>query len=242
VSVFAALVRRELGVYFVSPMAYVILTVLLVFSGFVFVSEMARFAAHRLPVDTAATLSVTCWVVILMSALVTMRLLAEEKARGTLEIMLTAPVTEVQFVLAKFLAALILLAYLLLPTLGYVLIASMYGQVDWGAVACGYLGILLVGAAVYSIGIFVSALSSSQVTAGIVTLVVALLLLILTIAGLALDEKSPWRRVIETVDLTANFMDFLRGVVDTSRLAYLLSVPVFFLFLTSRVVQSRRWR
>ena len=241
-SVFAALVRRDLGVYFVSPMAYVILTVLLVFSGFVFVSEMGRFAAHRLPVDTAATLSVTCWVVILMSALVTMRLLAEEKARGTLEIMLTAPVTEVQFVLAKFLAALILLVYLLLPTLGYVLIASMYGQVDWGAVACGYLGILLVGAAVYSIGIFVSALSSSQVTAGIVTLVVALLLLILTIAGLALDEKSPWRRVIETVDLTANFMDFLRGVVDTSRLTYLLSVPVFFLFLTSRAVQSRRWR
>ncbi len=239
---FAALLRRELGVYFVSPIAYIILTALLFFSGSVFASQISEAAARRLPFDYASTLAMICWVVVVGSALITMRLVAEEKNRGTLEIMLTSPVTEGQFVLAKFAAAMVLLAYLLLPTLAYVLVVSMYGQVDAGAVACGYLGVLLVGAFMFSIGIFVSSLCSSQVTSGIITLMIGLLLLILTITAMSRPEGDAIRRVAETVDLTANFMDFLKGVVDTSRLVYLLSVPVFFLFLTARVLESRRWR
>jgi ABC-2 type transport system permease protein len=239
---FAALARRELGVYFVSPIAYIILTVLLFFSGLVFAYQVDLAATNRLPFDFSSTLAGICWVVVVASALITMRLVAEEKSRGTIEIMLTAPVTETQFVLAKFAAALVLLAYLLLPTVAFVLVVSMYGQVDAGAVACGYLGVLLVGAFMFSIGIFVSSLCSSQVTAGMITLVVGLVLLILTIIAMSRPEGDTLRRVIETVDLTANFMDFLRGVVDVGRLVYLLGVPVFFLFLTTRVLESRRWR
>ena len=239
---FLALVRRELGVYFVSPMAYVILTVMLAIAGYFFVGGMAACAKNRIPVQYEGTLFAIGFVVVLTSALVTMRLIAEEKSKGTLEIILTAPVSDLQFVLAKFAASMVLLVYLLLPTLGYPVIVSSYGPVDAGAVACGYLGVLLIGALLYSIGLFVSSLCTSQVTAGVITMAIALVLMILSVLGFFIPEGSFWREVLAYLDLTYNFGDFLKGVVDRTRLVYLLSVVFFFLFLTTRVVGSRRWR
>ena len=190
---FAALLRRELGVYFVSPMAYIILTSLLLLSGWAFSSSMAAAVEARLPVDFSGTLAMTVYIVVLSSALVTMRLIAEEKSKGTLEIILTAPISDAAFVLAKFGAAMVLLAYLLFPTLGYLVIISRYGQVDAGAAACGYLGVLLVGSVTYSIGLFVSALCSSQITAGVITLAVSLLLVLCDLLASTLAEGSVWR-------------------------------------------------
>ena len=108
--------------------------------------------------------------------------------------------------------------------------------------ACGYLGVLLVGAVVYSIGLFVSSLCSSQVTAGIITFLVTFLLFIANILTAGVHEGSIWHPVVDAVGLNANYQDFLKGVVDTGRLVYLLSVTGFFLFLTVRTVESRRWR
>ncbi len=136
----------------------------------------------------------------------------------------------------------VLLLYLLVLTVGYIVIISRYGLVDYGAVACGYLGVLLVGAVTYSIGLFVSSLCSSQVTAGVITLAVSLLLVLADILGNTRAEGSFWREILGYVDLTRNFGDFLRGVIDRTRLVYLVSVTAFFLFLTTRVVESRRWR
>src|SRR5262245_20804159 len=113
---FLALTRRELGVYFVSPMAYIILTVILVLSGQYFVGTMIAYAANQLPVDYRDTLMVQVILVVLTSPLVTMRLIAEERSKGTLEIILTAPISDAAFVLAKFAAAIVLLAYLLVLT------------------------------------------------------------------------------------------------------------------------------
>ncbi len=239
---FLALARRELGVYFVSPMAYIILTALLVVAGLVFVFSVSAAAAERLPADYAPTLQWTCVVVALTSALVTMRTVAEEKSRGTIEIVLTAPVTEAQFVLAKFAAAMVLLSYLLAVTAGFALILSRYGQVDWGAVACGYLGVLLVGAVTYSAGIFISSLCTSQITAGVVTFALVILLMMANLGGLFLGPESAVAPFLQAVSLTENFGDFLKGVIDTGRLVTLLGVAAFFLFLAVRVVQSRRWR
>ena len=239
---FTPLVRRELGVYFVSPMAYVILTALLFVVGGTFVSSLEGFVAARLPVDYRMTLQTLVLMVVLTSSLVTMRLVAEEKSKGTLEMILTAPISEAEFVLAKFAAALVLLVTLLLPTVGYVFIVSSYGQVDAGAVFCGYLGILLLGAVMYSIGLFISSLCVSQVTAGIVTFMIGVLLLVANSSTAQMAEESLSRKILEAVSLSENFGDFLKGVVDTGRLAYLLSVTAFFLFLTTRVVESRRWR
>lgn len=239
---FLALTRRELGVYFVSPMAYIILTVFLYLSGLVFVGTMKEFAESQLPVSFQPTLQWLVMLIVLTSALVTMRLIAEEKKQGTLEIILTAPISDAAFVLSKFTASIILLIYLLLPTIGYLIIISRYGPVDFGAVLCGYLGLLLVGGVLYSIGLFISALCSSQITAGVLTLMVAVLLIMANIMAPQLAETSPLRPILAYVDLSVNFSDFLKGVVDRTRLVFLLSVVAFFLFLTTRVVESRRWR
>ena len=239
---FLALTRRELGVYFVSPMAYIILTALLLFTGRTFVGSMAMRSSAQLPVDYRETLQFLVVVVILTAPLVTMRLIAEEKNKGTLEIILTAPISDAAFVLAKFVAAMTLLVYLLAPTVGYIVIVSRYGPVDVGAVVCGYLGILLLGAVLYSIGLFISSLCSSQITAGVLTFSIAILLVMASMQMATLDENSALRPILAYVDLTVNFADFLKGVVDRTRFVYLVSVVGFFLFLTTRVLESRRWR
>ena len=239
---FLALTRRELGVYFVSPMAYIILTAILVLSGQVFVSTMAAATAGQEPVDYRSTLQWLMMVVILTTPLVTMRLIAEERKQGTLEIILTAPISDAAFVLAKFAAAMVLLAYLLVLTVGYLVIISRYGPVDAGAAACGYLGLFLVGGVLYSIGLFISSLCSSQITAGVLTFSIAVMLIMATYSLPQVMDTSLIRPFLAYIDLTVNFSDFLKGVVDCTRLVYLLSVIFFFLFLTTRVVESRRWR
>jgi ABC-2 type transport system permease protein len=239
---FAALVRRELGVYFVSPMAYVILTALLFISGCVFYSSVQSCVANRVPGDYQSTLLFIEFVIILTSALVTMRLIAEEKSRGTLEILLTSPVTEAQVVLGKFVATLVFLAFLLLPTLGFAVILGRYGSVDFGQVFCGYLGVMLLGAALYSIGLFISSLCMSQITAGMITFFFVILLVIANLATAFKHESSFWRQFLDFVNLGAIFGDFMKGVIDTSRLVYLVSISGFFLFLTTRLLETRRWR
>lgn len=239
---FAALVRRELGVYFVSPLAYIILTALLFVSGWAFVGSVGASVEHRVPGDYQATLFFLEIIVTLSSAMITMRLIAEEKSKGTIEILLTAPVTEAQVVLAKFMATLALLAFLLLPTSGFAFILARYGSVDFGQVLCGYFGVMMLGAAIYSIGLFISSLCTSQITAGIITFTVVILLLIANIATLFLPATSFWRQLLDYVNLSVNFGDFIKGIVDTSRLVYLTSIAGFFLFLTTRILETRRWR
>jgi ABC-2 type transport system permease protein len=239
---FLALTRRELGVYFVSPMAYIILTALLFIAGWIFVSSIGFFALNRLPVDYSPTIMAVMVIVVFSSSLVTMRLIAEERSKGTLEIILTAPVSDASFVLAKFSAAMILLAYLLILTVGYLVIISRYGTVDLGAVATGYLGVFILGAVMYSIGLFISSLCSSQITAGVITFTVAVLLALANLVAPQFPENSTARSLLGTLDLMTNFGDFIKGVIDRARAVYLLSVTVFFLFLTTRVVESRRWR
>jgi ABC-2 type transport system permease protein len=239
---YLALTRRELGVYFVSPMAYIILTALLFVSALVFVSSMGILAANRLPVDYSPTLLAVMVIVVFSSSLITMRLIAEEKSKGTLEIILTAPVSDAAFVLAKFSAAMVLLAYLLVLTVGFLIIISRYGAVDLGAVACGYLGVFFLGAVMYSVGLFISSLCSSQITAGVITFTVAVLLALGNVVAMMLPEDSILKSLLGTIDLTTNFGDFIKGVIDRARVVYLVSVTAFFLFLTTRVVESRRWR
>jgi ABC-2 type transport system permease protein len=237
-----ALARRELGVYFVSPMAYVVLTVLLFLSGLAFVGSMATFAEHQMPVNYVTTLWWIVWILIMASPFLTMRLIAEEKSRGTIEIALTAPISDVQFVTTKFLAAVLFLLYLLLPTAGYVVILSQYGEVDLGAVACGYLGVFLVGALALSIGTFISSLCSNQVTSAIIAFKVSLVLFFASYFGGSVSRESAWRDVVQVVDLSANVMDFFKGVLDLGRVVYLVSGIFLFLYLAVRVVGSRRWK
>ncbi|MBI2932464.1 MAG: ABC transporter permease [Planctomycetes bacterium] len=244
---YAALVRRELSVYFISPMAYIILTAFLFLSGGLFCKLMFDFADARMPVEYGAMQKVMVSLLTFVTPLVTMRLIAEEKNRGTIEIMMTAPISEWAFVLAKFTAAFVFVSYLLSPTICYVILAAKYGVVDLGAVAAGYAGILLAIGAVLALGLCISAMCANQITAGVLTLIGALALIIMPLIGSLFPPHATGlvgivQRVFEHVNLLGHMDSFSRGIVDARPAVYLLSVIFLFLFLTVRVVESRRWR
>jgi ABC-2 type transport system permease protein len=240
-----ALTRRELGVYFISPMAYIILTAMLFLSGLIFYRTMDQYADARLPASMAELQTFLVFLITLVCPLVTMRLIAEEKNRGTLEIMMTSPVTEWQFVLGKYFAALLFVGYLILPTIFYAAFVAAYGTLDPTGMIAGYFGVLLTVGAILAIGLFISSLANSQITAGVVTLIVCLAMA-LTSMFAPMIKGGGVAKVARTALTFAGVLThveyFARGVIDTRPLAFLLTVTVLFLFLTVRVVESRRWR
>ena len=241
-----AVVRRELGAYFISPMAYIILTAILFASGLVFYFNMIGYAQNKMPATLTDT---TYWLVFLLTLvcpLVTMRLIAEEKSRGTIETLMTAPLSEWQFVVGKYLAALLFVGYLLLPTVFYAAFVAAYGRLDYTGMAAGYLGVMLTIGAVLAIGLFVSALSANQITAGVVTLIVAIMLMLVSMGTNIIRPTSDFIRIVRDVlgyvGILNHVEQFSRGVIDTRPLVYLLTVIVLFLYGTIRAVESRRWR
>jgi ABC-2 type transport system permease protein len=244
--VLTALIRRELGAYFISPTAYVILTAFLVISGSMFHRNMLFYAAEKSPANFSDLQYGLVFLLNLICPALTMRLLAEEKNRGTIETMMTAPVGEWSFVLSKYLASLLFVAYLVLPTAFYTAFVASYGTLDVTGTIVGYLGVLLTAGALLSIGLFISALANSQITAGVVTLIVSFGLMLTSFFSSSLKGDTAFvaiaRRVLERVGLLEHVIEFAHGVIDLRPLVYLSSVAVFFLFLTVRAVESRRWR
>ena len=242
----AALVRRELGVYFVNPMAYIILTGLMLIFGWMFFQETKTAADWSRPFTFYSMLTGIAGIMVFVAPLVTMRLVAEEKNRGTIETLMTAPVTEFQVVLAKYAASLVFLLYLLLPTAAHVILAGKYGTIDVTETLTGYLGVFLITASLFSIGLFVSSVCGSQVTAGVVTFVITFMLLLTTVAAPMISDTNWWgkqaRAVVEALDPFRYLQDFLRGIIDTRPIVYFLSLIVFFLFLSVRALEARRWR
>lgn len=240
-----ALTRRELGVYFVSPMAYIILTATLFITGYAFVGNTIQQVLRHAPADFEGTFNVISSVMTFITPLVTMRLIAEEKNRGTLETVMTAPVSELQFILSKFCAAMCFFLFLLAPTIVYVFVVykvSEGGAVDFGAVTMGYVGLILFLAALVSIGMFISSLTSSEVTAGVVTLIVMVLMFMM---GNLIAELKDWPRIQKVVAYLwagGHMENFSRGLLDTRDLVYFASIVTFFLGGTAVVVGSRRWR
>ncbi len=237
-----ALIRRELAVYFVSPMAYVILTAMLFVCGFMFTTNVKIYNEARVPFTFFPTLNLMVWLIVFICPWITARLVAEEKNRGTIETLMTAPVREIQVVLAKYVAAMAFIVYLLLPSLFYVFLVMRYADVDWGAVATGYVGVLCAGGWIVAAGLFISSLCNSQMTAGVLTLLLALGLSLVNFVPQALPEGNWLRSFLQAVNLVDYMGDFLKGVLDTRQLTLALSMIVFFLYESVVVVGSRRWR
>lgn len=243
-----ALVRRELTVYFLSPMAYIVLTVYLFVCGGFFWVEVNSAAGltpqgGRAPLSFAGTFQWISHLALLIAPLVTMRLIAEEKNRGTIESLMTAPVGDAQVAISKFAGALLFFAFLLLPTLAYVGIMRHYdAMVDWGATLTGYLGLLLFIGLLVSIGLFISSLCSSQMVAAVVTLVVMVIMLAVGMVMMMVEPGSFWWVMLTYVNLPQRTASFSVGVIDTRDLVFFLSGTVFFLFGTTLVLESRRWR
>lgn len=241
-----AVLRRELRSYFFSPLAYILLTFFLAIQGYSFSVIVAYLSDPRVPAGQPLELffgqTIFTWLVLLFAGtFLPMRLISEELRSGTVETLLTAPVSETQVVVGKYLAALLFYLFLWAPTLVYVAIIRAYTPVDWGPIAASYLAIVGIGALFLAVGTFASATSKNQIVAAIVTFFALLVLFSIgLLEGLVRGETA--KAVLDHLNLWTHMDDFAKGIVDTRRVVYYLSGTAFFLFLTSRALAARKWR
>jgi ABC-2 type transport system permease protein len=247
-----SLVRREFGAYFLSPIAYVVLAVFLAVTGHLFyLTLMQLTAAGPKGVEFPMQLMLgdeKFWLVYLfIPPLLTMRLFAEERSTGTLEVLMTAPLTDWQVVLSKYFACFAFYIVLWLPTLAYlpVILSAQTpeGRVDPMPVISSYLGLVLAGSMFLALGLFISSLVRSQLVAALISLFLSLGFIVVGIWRPEMDTGSTWYRILFFFSVPLHFYrDFSRGLVDTRHLVLYLSVAVFCLFLTVRSLESRKWR
>lgn len=247
---FLTLTRRELASFFVSMTGYVIIAVAVFQMGLSFVILVNNLQGESTPMPVTEVFYVTAffWLILLLSApVITMRLFALEKYSGTFETLMTAPVGDLQVVLAKFFAALIFYMLMWLPLLGCILIVHRFtgdaAGLDFGTIGSTYFGIFLLGCLYMSLGCFASAMTRSQMIAAMVGLAIGITFFLLSFLSEQLTaSKSWWGEVLKASDMREHMRDFSRGIIDTRYVVFYLSLTVLFLFLTYRVVESRRWK
>ena len=237
------LTRREVASYFVSPIAYVAMALFLLITGIFFASADFHTGASA---AMRSTFYVMRFILVFIVPIVAMRSLSEERRSGTLETLLTAPVTDVQVVAAKFLGTWLFYVAMLAPTLVYVVLLASFGAPDYGPIISGYLGLALLGLFYVAVGVFASSLTSNQVIAAVVGFVILILLAILgpwVSTILPSDWHGiPWRRIVQQASIESHYTDFYQGVVDATHVVYFLALALYALFLTVKVLESRRWR
>jgi ABC-2 type transport system permease protein len=250
-----AIYKRELGYFFNSIVAYVVMMVFLLLAGYFFYNLVAFFnlASIRVMQNPVAAqqLSLTegvlqplfgniSIILVLVIPMLTMRLLSEERKMGTAELLFTYPISDWDAILGKYFAAVTVLATMLALTLVYPLLLSRFASPEWGPIITGYIGLFLLGMAFIALGLFFSSLTENQIVAGILTFGFSLLFLL--IGWLVPYAPADAARVIVQISILEHFESFSQGVIDTNDLIYYLNFSVFFLFLCSRVLDSNRWR
>ena len=248
-----AIANKELRSYFASPIAYIVIGFFaLVFGWFYYVSiwyfmqqtmQMGIPGQGQVNINNMAIRPLfqnVSVIALFVLPLVTMRTYSEEKRSGTIELLLTSPVTDFQIIMGKFLGAVSLYALMLAVTLIHIGILFLYGNPEWKPILSGYLGLLLMGGAFISIGLLISSLTKNQIVAGMVTFATLLLLWTLTWAA---DSAGPTgQKILTALSITDHFDDFGKGVIALRHLVYYLSFITFGLFLTAKSVDSERWR
>jgi len=249
-----AIAGREVRSYFASPIAYFVIGLFALIFGWFFYAILVLFAEQSMRMGQMmgpASLNVNQMlirplllnasvVVLFFLPMITMRTFAEEKRSGTFELLLTSPVTDAQLVLGKFLGAMALFALMLLVTALDVALLFWFGNPEWKQVVSAYLGLLLMGGAFISIGLFFSSVTRNQIVA--VSLTFATLLMLWVINWVADSAGPTMRAVLEALSITDHYDDFSKGVIDTKHVVYYLSFILFGLFLTTKSVDSERWR
>ena len=244
------LVRRELSGYFLSMSGYIIIAAALFLLGFSFVDLIKQLQHESTPMPVTELFYVTWffWLILLLTTpVITMRLFALERFSGTFETLMTTPVSDRQVVFAKFTAAFVFYALMWLPLLGCMLLVRMYtnepSAVDSGVIASTFFGILLLGGVFLSLGCCASALTRSQVTAAMISLALSAALFLVSVMADQLPVTPGWQsQVLGSFALFRQMHDCARGVVDTRMIVFCVTATLFFLFLTLRIVESRRWR
>lgn len=244
----ATLVRRELGAFFLSPIAYIVGAVFLFISGVYF----SFFIFQARECNLKGPLFWMGWVLLIMIPFLTMRLVARERRSGTIEMLLTTPVTDTEVIASKFLGALVFFGVMLAPTGVYCLVLRRYGTPDLGPILTGYIGVFLLGAYLIAFGLMISALCANQITAGAVSMVAGLAIAVLS--GLV-DPKSVLsvgestdriRRLayscVKYVGMIEHLDPFLKGVFDQKDFFFYIAFTFLWLFLAVRALESRKWR
>lgn len=246
---YLTLTRRELAAFFVSLTGYVTIAAVVLLMGASFVTLLSQVRGESLtrPV-TQLFYSSYFWLILLPATpVITMRLFALEKFSGTFETLMTAPVSDLQVVLAKFTAAMIFYMLMWLPSLACMLVLQRYtnrGEVfDAALLGSTFLGIFLLGGLFISLGCFASALTRNQITAAMVSLALGFSLFLASYLAPRVQIEPDWLAdIVSQLALRGHMDDFTRGLVDTRHIVFYLTLTFFFLFLTLRVVESRRWK
>ena len=246
--------RKEIRSYFVSPVAYLLLTMFALIFGFffwnslgyfVYVGMEAQMRGQPFPMNIneqiiRPLLSNVSVIGLFFIPMMTMRLFAEEKRTGTIELIATSPVRDIEVIIGKWLAALALYACLLAFTALNFAFLFRYGNPDWKPLAIGYLGLLLQAGGLLAIGTFISTLTKNQIIAGAATFGVCLLLWVLEwVSGY---ETAAWAQVLSYMSVITHFESFSKGVLDSKDAVFYITVIFLGLFFTARSMESLRWR
>jgi len=253
-----AIVERELRAYFNSPIAYVVLTIFVFLSGLFFRSILAQVMEMGLmsqmqaqqfgprPMDmpgmiSRGFLSTMSVILLFIMPMLTMGLFSEEKKRGTIELLLTAPLTDLQVVLGKFLAAASFFVILLSTTWIPMAVLYLYSDPASGPILTAYLGLLLYGLAIVAVGLFISTLTENQIIAAVLSFGTIMVLWLVDVV--ANNAESPASKAVLTyLSILSHLDDFMKGVLSTSHIIFYVSLMLVGLFLTYRSIDSLRWR
>jgi ABC-2 type transport system permease protein len=246
--------RKEMNSYFVSPVAYLLLIVFAIIFGFMFwnaVGEFSYYSVQAMMQGEMFPMNINEQIIrpllgnitvvgLFFVPLITMRLFAEEKRTGTIELLTTSPIRDGEVILGKWLAAVSLYACILLVTGLNFIFLFKYGNPDWKPLAINYLGLFLQASALLAIGIFISTLTKNQIIAGACSFGVFLLLFVLGwVSGF---NSATWAQVCSYISVSTHMESFGRGVVDLKDSVYYVTLIFFGLFLTARSLESLRWR
>src|SRR5712691_1978734 len=252
-----AIAHKELKSYFASPIAYIAIGLWALLFGWFFVAILNFFVRQSMQmgqfgmqgpqamninqqlIRPVVAQNVPILVLFLLP-MVTMRTYSEEKRSGTIELLLTSPLTDFQIIMGKFLGAMGLFATMLAVTVIHLGLLFVYGRPEWKPIVSTYIGLLLLGGCFISIGLFISSLTKNQIVAGMVTFTVFLLLWIITWMGSLGGPEI--EKITQYLSIIDHFDDFVKGVLDTTHLIYYVSFITFGLFLTAKSVDSERWR
>ncbi|MBM62820.1 MAG: ABC transporter [Acidobacteria bacterium] len=248
-----ALVQKEVRGYFVSPIAYVLLVFFTLLFGWFYIASlnlMLQLSGGNFGMGGPQVVNVnefmirplfgnTAVILLFLLPMLTMRSYAEEKRSGTIELLLTSPLSDFQIIMGKFLGALALYTLMLALTGIHIAMLFQYGEPEWGPILTGYLGLILMGSSFISIGLAISSMTKNQIVAGVATFAVLLLFWIINWIGDA--SGSTAQSVLAYLSILEHFDDFSKGVIDTKHLTYYLSFIGLGLFLTAKSMDTARW-